>query len=57
MISVREHNVGGRVKEKCTAEGKKVLIGSLSSETGPVHSGGFIKTCPSLGRSTKGTKP
>ena len=31
------------------AEGTKELIGLLSGATGPIHSLGFIKTCPSLG--------
>lgn len=47
MITVREH--GRRSKKKCMAEGKKELIGLLSSETSLIHSHGFIKTCPSLG--------
>lgn len=36
------------------AEGKKELIGLLSIETSPIHSLGFIKTCPSLGRVQRG---
>lgn len=37
------------------AEGKKELIGLLSSETNPIHSLSFIKTCPSLGEHKKYT--
>lgn len=35
--------------EKCMAEGKKEIIGLLSSGSNPIHSQGFSKTQPSLG--------